>query len=29
MIDSNAFSKLVPGFDFLHNLMQVSRLSTP
>ena len=29
MIDSNAFSKLVPGFDFLQSLMQGAQQATP
>jgi len=29
MIDTNAFAKLVPGFDFLQNLMQGAGQATP
>jgi hypothetical protein len=29
MIDTNAFTKLVPGFDFLQNLMQGAGQATP
>lgn len=29
MIDTNAFTKLVPGFDFLNNLMQGAGQATP
>lgn len=29
MIDTNAFTKLVPGFDFLNNLMQTSGQAAP
>ena len=29
MIDTNAFAKLVPGFDFLNNLMQSAGEAAP